>query len=127
MIEIEIPNRSIYEVLKLFPDETKVELLNALLIYEYTGEKTGSRFIQGVIDAIVIDAKDKAEYTAEYIVDGEIKNRRVQLLLQPSTAEGLKAAATKQGISFNELANNIFKEYLRKCTINSDRRRKGRR
>ncbi len=42
----------------------------------------------------------------------ETKSKRVQLLLQPSTQEGLKELAKEKGISFNELANEIFKDYL---------------
>lgn len=42
----------------------------------------------------------------------ETKSKRVQLLLQPSTQEALKEKAKEKGISFNELANEIFKAYL---------------
>lgn len=45
----------------------------------------------------------------EYI---EVKSKRVQLLLQPSTVEALKALAKEKGLSMNETANEAIKEYL---------------
>ena len=35
-----------------------------------------------------------------------------QYLVQPSTSEGLKAAAKKYGISENKLVNELFKQFL---------------
>lgn len=45
----------------------------------------------------------------EYI---EVKSKRVQLLLQPSIVEALKALAVEKGLSMNETANEAIKEYL---------------
>lgn len=42
----------------------------------------------------------------------EVKSKRVQLLLQPSIVEALKALAKKKGLSMNETANEAIKEYL---------------
>lgn len=43
----------------------------------------------------------------------EPKSRRMQLLVRPTIADGLKAAAAEKGVSLNELANMVFEEYLR--------------
>ena len=45
----------------------------------------------------------------EYI---EVKSKRVQLLLQPSIVEALKALAKEKGLSMNETANEAIIEYL---------------
>lgn len=45
----------------------------------------------------------------EYI---EVKSKRVQLLLQPSIVEALKALAKEKGLSMNETANEAIKGYL---------------
>ena len=45
----------------------------------------------------------------EYI---EVKSKRVQLLLQPSVVEALKALAKEKGLSMNETANEAIIEYL---------------
>lgn len=42
----------------------------------------------------------------------EVKSKRVQLLLQPSIVEALKALAKEKGLSMNETANEAIKEYL---------------
>lgn len=47
-----------------------------------------------------------------YRLAKEYKSERLQLLIRPTTKEGLKEEATAQGISLNDLANNIFEEYL---------------
>lgn len=44
----------------------------------------------------------------EYI---ETKSRRVQLLVQPSIYEAVKAKASKLGISTNEAINEALREY----------------
>lgn len=45
----------------------------------------------------------------EYI---EVKSKRVQLLLQPSIVDALKALAKEKGFSMNECANEAIKQYL---------------
>lgn len=45
----------------------------------------------------------------EYI---EVKSKRVQLLLQPSTVEAIKSLAKKKGLSMNEAINEAIHEYL---------------
>lgn len=42
----------------------------------------------------------------------ETKSRRMQLLVKPSTAAKLKAAADAGGLSVNDLINRIFEEWL---------------
>jgi len=42
----------------------------------------------------------------------ETKSERLQLLVRPTIKDGVKAEAEAQGLSVNELANNIFEEYL---------------
>ena len=45
----------------------------------------------------------------EYI---ETKSRRVQLLLQPSVADAIKAVAVQNGISLNEACTEAILEYI---------------
>jgi len=45
----------------------------------------------------------------EYI---EVKSKRVQLLLQPSTVYAIKALAKKKGLSMNEAINEAIQAYL---------------
>ena len=42
----------------------------------------------------------------------ENKSERMQLLVRPATKEAIKKAAAAQGLSMNDLVNNIFEEYL---------------
>jgi len=42
----------------------------------------------------------------------ETKSRRVQLLMQPSLHERLKAAATAQGTSFNDYVHKVLEKSL---------------
>ena len=45
----------------------------------------------------------------EYI---ETKSKRVQILIQPSLHEAIKAKAKEEGISTNEAINQAIKEYV---------------
>lgn len=45
----------------------------------------------------------------EYI---ETKSKRVQILIQPSLHEAIKARAEEEGISTNEAINQAIKEYV---------------
>jgi len=45
----------------------------------------------------------------EYI---ETKSKRVQILIQPSLHEAIKAKAEEEGISTNEAINQAIKEYV---------------
>lgn len=47
-----------------------------------------------------------------YRLAKENKSERMQLLVRPTLKEGIKKAADAQGISTNDLVNNIFEEYL---------------
>jgi len=42
----------------------------------------------------------------------EVKSKRVQLLLQPSVVEALKALAKEKGLSMNETASEAIKQYI---------------
>ena len=44
----------------------------------------------------------------------EVKSKRVQLLLQPSTVDAIKALAKKKGLSMNEAINEAIQAYLQK-------------
>lgn len=44
----------------------------------------------------------------------EIKSRRVQILLQPTLYDAVKAKATEEGISFNEAVSTALKKYIKK-------------
>lgn len=46
--------------------------------------------------------------------DEETKSRRLQLLITPSLYEAVKAQATKEKVSVNEMINSILKDALRK-------------
>lgn len=46
--------------------------------------------------------------------DEETKSRRLQLLLQPSLYDELRAKAAQEHISVNEMISIILKDYLRK-------------
>lgn len=48
----------------------------------------------------------------EYI---ELRNKRVQILLQPSIHKALKKKAKAAGTSVNEIINTALKEYLEKA------------
>lgn len=43
----------------------------------------------------------------------EVKSKRVQLVLQPSLYERVKAAAVKEGISFNEYCHRLLDDATR--------------
>ena len=47
-----------------------------------------------------------------YRLAKECKTERMQLLIRPSTKKGLKVAAEQDGISVNELVNNILDEFI---------------
>lgn len=42
----------------------------------------------------------------------ENRSERMQLLVRPVIKEAIKAEAAAQGLSMNDLVNNIFEEYL---------------
>ena len=42
----------------------------------------------------------------------ENKSERMQLLVRPTLKEAIKQEAAAQGLSMNDLVNNIFEEYL---------------
>lgn len=42
----------------------------------------------------------------------ENKSQRMQLLVRPTLKDAIRAEAEAQGLSMNDLVNNIFEEYL---------------
>ena len=42
----------------------------------------------------------------------ENKSERMQLLVRPALKDAIRAEAEAQGLSMNDLVNNIFEEYL---------------
>lgn len=44
----------------------------------------------------------------------EVKSKRVQLLVQPSTLEAIRGIAHSKGISLNEAVNEAMKAYIKK-------------
>lgn len=55
---------------------------------------------------------DLPETKAGKLEPAETKSRRVQLLMQPSLHERLKAAATAQGTSFNDYVHKVLEKSL---------------
>ncbi|NCU43801.1 CopG family transcriptional regulator [Candidatus Saccharibacteria bacterium] len=55
------------------------------------------------------EAPEGYKLNPEYI---EAKSKRVQLLLQPSTVDAIKALAKKKGLSMNEAINEAIQAYL---------------
>lgn len=47
-----------------------------------------------------------------YTLRKESKTARLQLLVRPTTKERMRKLAAAQGISLNELVNQIFDEYV---------------
>lgn len=47
-----------------------------------------------------------------YRLEKDYKSERMQLLVRPATKEAIRALAAEQGLSMNDLVNNIFEEYL---------------
>lgn len=46
-----------------------------------------------------------------YRLEKEYKSERMQLLVRPTTKEAIKKAAAAQGLSMNDLVNQILDEY----------------
>ncbi len=55
------------------------------------------------------EAPEGYKLNPEYV---EVKSKRVQLLLQPSTVDAIKALAKKKGLSMNEAINEAIQAYL---------------
>ncbi len=46
-----------------------------------------------------------------YRLQREVKSKRVQLLVRPATKEAIQKSAAAQGLSMNDLVNQILDEY----------------
>ena len=64
------------------------------------------------------DAEEAPQQTQEglaipkgYKLVKEYKSERMQLLVRPATKEAIKQAAAAQGVSMNDLVNQILDEY----------------
>ena len=53
----------------------------------------------------------KTDLPKGYKLVKENKSERMQLLVRPATKEAIKKAAAAQGLSMNDLVNNILDEY----------------
>ena len=47
-----------------------------------------------------------------YRLEREVKSVRMQLLVRPTTKDAIKNAAAAQGLSMNDLVNQILDEYI---------------
>lgn len=70
-----------------------------------------------IIAAEEQEAPQQMQDTGETIPKGyklvkENKSQRMQLLVRPTLKDAIKAEADAQGLSMNDLVNNIFEEYL---------------
>lgn len=66
------------------------------------------------MEAAPATARRKLDTVAAVREDGtENKTARLELLLRPSTKEGLKAAAKAEGRTVNDLVNRVLEAYLK--------------
>lgn len=70
-------------------------------------------FISSADEQQVNPDTDSTALPEGYRILKPVKNQRMQLLVRSATKEGIKRAADAQGISMNELINNIIDEYLK--------------
>lgn len=57
-------------------------------------------------------AQDGANVPKGYVLVRESKSARMQLLVRPTTKEALRRAAGAQGLSVNDLVNQILDNYI---------------
>lgn len=85
---------------------------------DFKGNTAMSFISQESIDAVDgKQARTKQEAPAGYKPNPEyieIKSKRVQLLVQPSVVDAIKALAKREGLSMNEAVNEAIKEYLQR-------------
>ena len=58
------------------------------------------------------DALEEIATSKGYRLLKETKSERMQLLIRPTLKTAIKEEAAAQGLSMNDLVNNIFEEYL---------------
>lgn len=63
------------------------------------------------------EAPEAVEIPKGYILAKENKSERLQLLIRPTLKQGIKKAAELEGVSANNLINDIIEEYLRRKGI----------
>jgi predicted DNA binding CopG/RHH family protein len=66
---------------------------------------------EAIVDVKRKEAPEGYKVNPEFI---ETKSKRVQLLLQPSTVDAIKALATRKGLSMNEAINEAIQEYIKR-------------
>lgn len=64
------------------------------------------------ISSAAEDPKESVAIPKGYKLVKENKSERMQLLVRPALKEAIKKAAAAQGLSMNDLVNNIFEEYI---------------
>ena len=74
-------------------------------------------FISSAHEEAPKEAPSAADQTGLTVPKGyklvkENKSQRMQLLIRPTLKEAIRAEAEAQGLSMNDLVNNIFEEYL---------------
>ena len=84
-------------------------------------------FKQSAAELFISAAEDKQEAAQApqedviipkgYKLVKENKSERMQLLVRPVIKEAIRAEAAAQGLSMNDLVNNIFEEYLERKGI----------
>lgn len=70
-------------------------------------EEFGVKFPDNLMEII-----EKTFFGNGYKVVKENKSERMQLLIRPTTKDAIRELAAEQGLSMNDLVNNIFEEYI---------------
>lgn len=74
-------------------------------------------FISTAEEPQAAPAQEGAFIPKGYKLVKEPKSARLQLLVRPLTKEGIKRAAEAQGLSMNDLINQILDEYIERQGI----------
>lgn len=74
---------------------------------------TAELFISAADPEVKVQEKTQEDFTIPkgYKLARENKSERMQLLVRPTTKEAIKKAAAAQGVSMNDLINQILDEY----------------
>lgn len=70
-------------------------------------EEVGAKLPDNLIEMI-----EELIFQNGYKVVKENKSERMQILLRPTTKDAIRELAAEQGLSMNDLVNNIFEEYI---------------
>lgn len=80
-------------------------------------KSTAELFISTADEPQEAPAQNAAVIPKGYKLVKEPKSARLQLLVRPLTKEGIKRAAEAQGLSMNDLINQILDEYIERQGI----------